>query len=135
MKQFAIIVALPFMFATASQALAAGTKSAASVDTVTVTENTGLGTWKIVVTGTLTLVENDTFSGFSFSLTDPNAGTVAPIVTQYTQPKPGETTTFSYYTSTAEKGEWSANAKMTYLTGATPGVAAASKKFSVPTED
>ena len=122
----AVIVVLTLLTASLDDACSfvfTDKKSAVTVDTVTVTENTGLGTWKVVVTGTFTLGTKDTFTGFSFSLTDPNAGTVAPTVTQYSQPAAGATTAFSYYTNTAEKGDWNANASFTFLTDQTPGIA------------
>jgi hypothetical protein len=115
----------------AGQAHAQAPKSAVTVDTVTVTD-TGLGTWKVVVNGTLTLGAKDTFVGFKFSMSDPKNNTVAPIVTQYSQPQPGFTTGYSYYTVTAVQGNWMAMAAMQFKTGDTKGIAGTGKAFTVP---
>lgn len=107
-------------------------KSSVTVDAPKVVENKGLGTWTVVVTGTLTLGKNDTFGSYVFDFKDPNKNSVAPNVVLYQQPQPGFTTPFKYYTVTAKKGDWQAYAGLFYSTGATPGVAAITKDFTVP---
>jgi hypothetical protein len=107
------------------------TKSAVTVDKVTVTD-AGNGFYKIVVSGTMTLGKDDTWVGFKFWLANPSQLAIPPIVTQYSQPQPGFTTGYSYYTISNIKGKWTANASILFTTGGKATTATDSKAFTVP---
>lgn len=105
--------------------------SKVTIDKISVTA-TGGGNWDIVVTGTVTLGDNDTYKGFACSMKDPNGKTDVPYV-NLTPPAPGKTATYTATTVAVVQGEWTVNSSLLYTdqTGA-PGGAGTSKKFSVP---
>jgi len=135
MKKLSIVVAVALYLAFGgplASARAQVKSSGVTMDTPMVTD-LGTGSYKIVVTGTLSLGQNDTFNGYKFWFEDPNGKEVAPIVTKYTQPDPGKTTDYSFYTTTGVKGVWTASAAIYYTqANGTPATAAVSKGVNVP---
>lgn len=106
-------------------------QSSVTIDNVKVSD-TGLGTWTMVVSGKLTLGKDHTFAGVSFEFKSPTGIPVIPKITKYTQPKPGETTEYTYETNSSAKGEWTATTTLNYIANMKSAAAAVSKKFDVP---
>lgn len=86
--------------------------STSKITDVKVTDN-GDNTWKVTITGTITIDAKDKFSGFQATVEkDQNA--YACFIKYDANPEPGKTVGYTAWVNVSAKGNWTAKTAMAY---------------------
>lgn len=91
------------------------------------------GLYLLETKGTFTLGTNDVFYGVKMGYTDSQGQEHFPVVTDFTEPKPGQTTSFAFELQTNILGKWTTTAALYFFDpNFTASVVSQSKSIKLP---